>query len=484
MPTRAAALLALPLLLLAACEKQESGPIAVSAIGGAPALANPSAGPLDAPSAFLVDSAAQGLVRFDSAGQIEPALAQRWIVSDDGLDYTFRLARAEWIGGGGRVTAFQVVPRLKLAMARASRNPLKPVLGAIESIEAMTDEVLVIRLKAPRPNFLQLLGQPEMGILRAGRGTGPFRAAGGPDNSVTLEPVAGPDEEEGSAPRPPPLLLRGEPAARAVARFSLGGADLVLGGTAADLPVAQAAGLGGARLVFDPVAGLFGLAFVRGEGPFADPAARRALAMAVDRAGIAAAFAVPGLQPRDSLVPAGVQELPQPALPDWSPLPLADRRAAAARAIAALAGDTRPTVRVAMPDGPGYRLLFAYLRRDWRLIGVDAERVPASAPADLRLVDVAAPANLSTWYLRTFTCDGAFVCDPAADEMLDAARLAPAAGARRALLANADRILAAVQPFIPLTAPVRWSLVSARLTGFHANPFGRHPAGELVAPAP
>ena len=137
-----------------------------------------------------------------------------------------------------------------------------------------------------------------------------------------------------------------------------------------------------------------------------------------------------------------------------------------------------------MPDGPGYRVLFAYLRRDWRLVGVDAERVGPSAPADLRLVDTAAPANLSTWYLRSFTCDTAFVCDPAADEMLEAARLAPAADGRRALLANADRILAAAQPFIPLAAPVRWSLVSQRLTGFHANAFGRHPAGELVPPAP
>ncbi|TMJ11785.1 MAG: ABC transporter substrate-binding protein, partial [Alphaproteobacteria bacterium] len=66
MPTRAAAFLALPLLLLAACEKEETGPIAVSAVGGAPTLANPSAAPLDPPSAFLIDSAAQGLVRFDA----------------------------------------------------------------------------------------------------------------------------------------------------------------------------------------------------------------------------------------------------------------------------------------------------------------------------------------------------------------------------------------------------------------------------------
>jgi hypothetical protein len=35
-------------------------------------------------------------------------------------------------------------------------------------------------------------------------------------------------------------------------------------------------------------------------------------------------------------------------------------------------------------------------------------------------------------------------------------------------------------PFIPIAAPVRWSLVSPRLNGFQANPFGRHFIGALV----
>jgi peptide/nickel transport system substrate-binding protein len=68
--------------------------------------------------------------------------------------------------------------------------------------------------------------------------------------------------------------------------------------------------------------------------------------------------------------------------------------------------------------------------------------------------------------------------------MMAAARIAPTAENRRALLANADRIIADAGPFIPLAAPVRWSLVSARLTGFRPNRFARHPAGELIRRAP
>ena len=129
-----------------------------------------------------------------------------------------------------------------------------------------------------------------------------------------------------------------------------------------------------------------------------------------------------------------------------------------------------------MPDGPGYRLIFAHLRRDWRLIGVEAERVAPNAPAELRLIDEVAPANLATWYLRHFTCEVSRVCDAAADQALLAARLAPRPAERQAQFAVADRILTELAPFIPLTAPVRWSLVSQRLAGFRPNPFARHPA--------
>jgi len=134
-----------------------------------------------------------------------------------------------------------------------------------------------------------------------------------------------------------------------------------------------------------------------------------------------------------------------------------------------------------MPDGPGYRLAFAYLQRDWRMIGVQSERVAMGAPAELVLVDQVAPANLASWYLRHFTCEASALCDPAADQALLAARLAPRAADRQAQLANADRILTGLVPFIPLTAPVRWSLVAPRLTGFRPNAFARHPAVVLIA---
>jgi len=470
--------LAAAALVLTGCGERETGPLRVTAIGAPPQLRNPNLQPLDPPSAFLLEAAAQGLVRFDSAGEIEPALAQSWIVSDDGMRYTFRIRRAHW-ADGSPVTAEQVATRLRAAASRASRNPLKPVLGAIEDVVAMTDQVLEISLRGPRPNMLQLLAQPEMGIMMRGVGTGPLVVAAEGDGEVRLSPPVGEDEEAGESDTPD-ILLRGETAGLAIARFAEDEADLVTGGTVGDLPIARAAGLPGNRLVFDPAPGLFGLAFAAAEeGPLADPAVRRALSMAIDRQAMVAALAVPGMQPRVTLAPVIGDELPRPTVPDWAISPMPMRRELAARAIAAVGNPVR--VRVAMPDGPGYRLLFAYLRRDWRMIGVEAEPAAPGAPADLVLIDQVAPANLATWYLRHFTCDASAICDPAADQALLAARLAPNPAERHVKLAEADRILTALVPFIPLTAPVRWSLVAPRLTGFRPNAFARHPAVVLIA---
>jgi peptide/nickel transport system substrate-binding protein len=468
---------------LAGCGGEQSGPIRVSAIGGPPQLVNPNLQPLDPPSAFLTEALAQGLVRFDAAGEIEPALAQSWIVSDDGLRYTFRIRRATW-ADGSPVTAQQVAARLRAAFSRASRNPFKPILGAVENVTPMTDFVLEISLRGPRPNFLQLLAHPELSIVQNNGGTGPYRLARAEPAGLLLSYRRTEEDTDESAARTADVLLRGERTAAAVARFALGETDLVLGGTAGDLALARAADNAANRLVFDPVGGLFGLAFANNQGPLADAALRRALSMAIDRDGLAAALAVPRLAGRLSLVAPGVQELPNPALPEWAALPLAERQDAAARLVAGL-GSTMPIhIRVATPDAPGDRLLFATLRRDWRAIGVEAERVTIGAPADLLLIDEVAPTNVASWYLRHFTCDASAICDAEADKALQAARIAPAPADRQAQLAAADRILTALVPFIPLTAPVRWSLVSQRLTGFRPNPFARHPAITLIAEEP
>jgi peptide/nickel transport system substrate-binding protein len=468
-------------LLAAGCGRQvDDSPLSVSVIGGRLRPVDPNAGPLDPVASVLIGATAQGLVRYDASGQIEPGLAIRWAISDDGLYYTFRLADTD-----GMDAEF-VARRLRNVIARRSANSLKPILGAIDEIVAVTPAVVEIRLKAPRPNFLDLLAQPEMAIIDKAVASGPFVLASGNERRVTLHPVAtGGDVEPPSADelRRRSILLHGERASLAVARYAAGMADLVLGGRLVDLGLVQAAKLPARDLRIDPVSGLFGLAAVERGGVAGNSENRRALAMAIDRDRIATAFNAPGLQPVTSLVAPGTTELPQPAQPGWSANALPARRTAAATIVRVWKlshPDAQAKVRVALPERPGSRLLFALLRSDWAAIGVEAEQVGMSANANLRLIDEVAPAQTATWYLRHFNCERNAVCSEAADAALEIARDTLHPVERAARIADADLRLAELVPYIPLAQPLRWSLVNARVTGFATNNRGVHPLNHLI----
>jgi len=253
-----------------ACRDDNAGAVRVVVVGGAPKLRDPAAAPLSAPDAVLLGTTAQGLVRFDASGNIVGGLAESWAVTDDGLSYIFRLAAGTW-PNGRKITAEQVARALKRSLSSSSINPLKDTLGAVDDIVAMTDKVIEIRLRAPRPNLLALLAQPEFAVVRNGGGGGPFaidaRKSLRGELWLTRE-IVSPDDERTTRQE---VQLSGATAERAVQLFAGGGADLVLGGTYADLPYAQRVRLPRGSLRFDPASGLFGLAPVRSGGVFDDP---------------------------------------------------------------------------------------------------------------------------------------------------------------------------------------------------------------------
>lgn len=468
-------------LLTTACGRnKDDSPLSVSVIGNTLSLTDPNEGPLDAPVAALMGAAAQGLVRYDASGQIEPGLAIRWAISEDGLYYTFRLADIEGLD------AEMVAKRLRAVIATRSKNRLKPILGALDEIVAVTPQVVELRLIAPRPNLLDLLAQPDLAIIERKLNTGPLMVAEQATKHVLLQPL--PPDDEADAPdkdelRRRSIYLRDDRAALAVARFVAGGADVVLDGNVGTLAIAQAANPRPRDLRMDPVTGLFGLTAVERDGFAGISENRRALAMAIDRDRIITAFKAPGWQAATSLVAAGTTELPQPTQAGWTGRALPERRTAAANIVRVwqLAHpDETATVRIALPDEPGYKLLFALLKSDWATIGVRAERVGMREDADLRLIDEIAPAQTATWYLRHFTCPHNPVCSEAADSALDLARSAPHPVERAARIADADLRLAELVPYIPIAQPLRWSLVAPRVTGFVANNRGVHPLNHLI----
>jgi oligopeptide transport system substrate-binding protein len=475
----ALALLAAAALAAPACRPHSEGPPKVVVIGGEPKPSDPAIAPLSAPDAVLLQNVAQGLVRFDASGNIVAGLAERWNVSDDGLSYIFRIAATEW-ADGRTITAEQVARILKRAIAPRSKNNLKDVLGAVEDIVAMTDRVIEIRLVAPRPNLLPLLAQPEFAIIRNGYGTGPFSYSptGGAGGELRLmSEVLSPDDE---VTRREEVLLSGARARQAIQKFAAGKADLVLGGTFADLPYVRRVKLPRGSLRFDPASGLFGLVPLRSAGGLDDPDLRRVLSQAIDRDTFVAALGVPNLAARATVLEPGLDGIPAPVAPAWLVTPLADRRAGLRAEVDRMFGtDQKPPMRVFFPDGPGSDLLYRLLARDWGVLGFTVERTLSAAAADFALIDEVAPSSSPAWFVRRFRCGAAPVCDSEADQLLDAARTTQVPAQRYALLAQAAARIDDQQLFIPITAPVRWSLVTRRIEGFAGNRYARHTLTDL-----
>jgi peptide/nickel transport system substrate-binding protein len=465
-------------LVPGACRQQPEGAISVTVIGDQPKIADPARGPLSTPDAVLLENVAQGLVSFDSGGNIVGGLAERWNVSDDGLSYIFRIASANW-PDGKKITAEQVAKILKREIGPRSRDELKDTLGAVDDIVAMTDRVIEIRLLSPRPNLLALLAQPDLAIVQRGLGTGPFSAKANenvPGELRLTRNVVAPDEEETTKEE---VLLSGSTVQQAVQFFVAGKTDLVLGGTFTDLPFASGTKLPRGSLQFDPASGLFGLMPVHSGNHLDDPDVRRMLNQAIDRDAFIGALGVPGLSARATLLEPGLDQLPAPISPTWFGTPLTDRIAGLRAEADRKFGPSKPTLRILLPQGPGADLLLGVIRRSWGALGLTVERAPDADSADFVLVDEVSPAASAAWFVRHFRCEAAAICDLDTDKLIDAARETPVPEQRYALLQQAASRIDDQQLFMPITAPVRWSLVGRRVQGFAGNRFAIHTLTDL-----
>ena len=468
-------------LMAGGCDRRPDDiAVVVSAIGGDAKLADPARGELGLASRLMLDSTAQGLVRFDASGGIEPGLAERWIVLDGGRSYIFRLRPAEW-PDGTPVNASDVVRSLNRAIEPRSRTAIAPFVAVIDEVVEMTPQIVEVRLKRPRPDLLKLFAQPELAILRRPNlaGTGPFRVEPGAV-PVLLRPSFDPSRAGEDAVEPDPadnVRLRGERAAKAILRFARRQSDLVLGGSYGDWPLLTAAGVAQANIRSDPAAGLFGLAIVSRQGFLAKAENRAAIAMAIDRAALTALFR-PDWQPVETLLPARLDSAGDPAIPEWAALPLEARKATARNRVAAwraFSAGTALRIRVALPRSPGATLVWVRIARDLMDMGLQPELVDEGADADLRLIDAVAPYDSGRWYLVT-ACQS---CPAPLMTGIESARDAPTLTDRAQRIADADMALTADAAYIPIAQPLRWSLVALRLRAFQPNARAWHPLTHL-----
>ena len=429
----------------------------------------------------------EGLVGLDAQGQVIPALADRWIVTDDGRSYIFRLRDGTW-ADGSELTGESARSALRRSVGRLAGTSLGYDVAQIAEIRAMAGRVVEIRLKGPMPDFLQLLAQPELGLTRNGRGTGPMKlrkVAGAAVLSMIAPDERGLPAVEGWKDKVRELRVRGMTAKRAIELFDEGEVDVVLNGRIETLPMVDTGPLSRGTVRLDPSVGLFGLAVRRADGFLADASGREALAMAVDRDALITRFNVGGLTPTTRVV--------APDLPGdlgtigerWEAMSIADRRAAAASRVAswkAAHGGTAPEIALDLPAGPGSDMLFEQLAGDMQAIGITLRRAKNLSSADLELVDRVARYANARWFLNQFHCGlRRGLCSSAADALTAEAAATEDPAERAALLAEAEAELTALNAYIPFSQPVRWSLVRAGITGFAGNQWVFHPLPPLAA---
>lgn len=471
---------------LGGCESKRHGPLPIALAGDETAFQ--TAGRLSPAAQVLRAATVEGLVGFDAEGRVIPAIAERWIVTDDGLSYIFRLREGTW-PDGTPIDAASVVTALRRARAGLAGRALGVDLAPIDDIRAMTDRVVEIDLTAPMPDLLTLLAQPELGLPRKRLGSGPLglRRDGStyPVLRAALSPIPperrGLPAQEGFARSVRGLSLEVEPMAQAVRRFNDGAVDVALGGTVDTLPLTTANGLARGNIQFDPVIGLYGLIVDNADGFLADPARREALALAVDRDGLVSAMGVSGWHATTRLVSPEVADDEGTVGERWAGTTLDQRRALARQRVQAwrAAGSpgqaNAPVLRLAAPDGPGSRLVVGRLKADFAAIGVTLERVGEGDRADLRLYDKVARYARASWFLNQFACSVTpATCSVGGDVLVAQALGVHDPRARADLLAQAERAVTEANGFIPIAGPVRWSLVRSGMTGFAPNPWGWH----------
>lgn len=482
---RAPALICLLALFASACNRRDDGPVNVSVIGGKDAFVQMRGVRLSPAAQLLRAATTEGLVGFDAEGRVVPALADRWIVTEDGQSFIFRVRNGQWPDGSA-ITGETAATALRRTIAGLKGTPLARDLAPIDEIRAMAGRVVEVRLSIAVPDLLDLLAQPELGLAWKGQGAGPMTLTrnGGVAELAPIPPESlGLPAEEGWQERVRPLRVRPEPAAAAVERFDEGYADIVLGGTVDTLPLVKSSGLSRGNLRLDPVIGLFGLAVVSRSGLFATPELREAIAMAIDREALLAEFNVGRWAPTTRIVsPDAADDAAGKSGvvgERWSGLDLAARQSIAARRIAqadAQAGGATRPVRIALPATPGGTIIFDRLRTDLAAIGLKATRVKEADGADLRLFDSVARYGRVPWFLNQLSCAaGRAVCSPEGDAMLAEALASTDPEARAKLLGQAEIVITAANGFIPFARPLRWSLVRGDITGFANNPWGLHP---------
>lgn len=450
------------------------------------------------PDADVAALAFAGLTRRTSSGEVVPDLALDYEISPDGLNYVFRLREDAVWHDGAPVTAEDVIFTFSLL-----RDPSFPGPDALarywRDVEVNSPDPTRIRfrLSEPRIGFLEAasLGLLPAHVLKGVAatdlpgnvfnarpvGSGPFRVGAATGERVTLEASG---NYHGTRPLLARVVLRLYPDERAaldaLARGEVSAVRDLRSPLAADLAerVKTYRAVVGSR----PTVLLLNASYPA----LAEPATRRAIALAIDRARVGDS-ALPGRSATaNNLLAPGLWARGVGSSAEYAP----ERAREMLDAAGWRAGDDGIRVRdgqqlafvLLTNDSPEHARAAAEVSRQLAAIGVRAEvqtagwtgvfqdfLAPRRFQAALVTLDLpAAEPDLYSLLHSSQAKDGLNLAgwsSPESDRLLAQVRAETQPDARRPLWADLDRLLADESPLVPLYRPTLTTGVDRGIRG-------------------
>ena len=240
----------------------------------------------------------EGALAFGDDLSLQPAVAEAWEAVDP-TTYVFTLREGVTFHDGSPLTPEDVVFSIEWNMNPDNASQLAAFFGSVESIEATGDSEVTVRLTKPDAQFAYAMAHMSGFIMKkeqlesAGEnfgtpdelplGTGPYELVEFvPDDHVTLERYEGYWGEQGPAQR---IVIRQIPDSQ-TRLLAMQNGDI--DGTF-DVPISEVdqwEGLDGVTVITAPSNGVYQLILDQETPPFDDIHVRKAIAYAVDRAGI------------------------------------------------------------------------------------------------------------------------------------------------------------------------------------------------------
>ncbi len=461
----------------------------------------------DAGSAGYIVEIFSGLVRLDKTLQIQPDLAERWEISDDGLKFTFHLNPQATFHDGRAVLAEDVKYSLERALSPdtasvVAENFLGDIVGAkdvsrgrateISGLRIIDDVTIEITIDAPKQYFLFKMSYPTAFVVDS------RQIKSNPDRWTQKPNGTGPYmlEEWSLSER---FVLEaydrhhlGAPTLKTV-HFDLAGGSSLVAYEDGDIDIT---GIGlddldrvqdpdgelNAEYVQVPKQSLDYIGFNVNVPPFDDPNVRQAFALAVDRQKIAEVILQDAIPIATGLLPPGVPGY----TPEDKTYPYDPERAQELLAASRYADDL-PTITLAETGagatvGPTTEAIVQFWQDN---LGVTVEIEQAEAATFFNdidegryqmfhlgwIMDYPDPEDiLDLLFHSASRQNNTRYSDPEVDAQLEAARVERDTEARIAIYQDVERKLIEDAAWMPMFFDVTHLLIKPYVTGYEVPP--------------